>query len=79
MTNSPVIAQLLDQFKAQDHSVELVVMQGSKRLIVAKYSQGNACWEPTQAGLDLVSPPEPEPEPKVESKKPQPPRNLNIR
>ena len=60
MANSPAIARLLDEFKAQDHGVQLVVLKGFDRVIAAKFSEGNQSWEPTQAGIDLLFPPEEE-------------------
>ena len=77
--NSPEVTRLLNEFHAQDHGVELVVLQGFKRISAAKYSEGNECWEPTQAGKDLLDPPTEVPVPAPEVAKGFPPKNINVK
>jgi hypothetical protein len=72
---SPEIARLLEEFKAQDLGVDMVVVQGFERIIAAKFSNGNKNWELTQDGRDLLDPPEIE---VVEAKTPAP-KNLDVR
>jgi len=79
--SSPEIDRLLNEFKAQDLAVDMVVMVGFKRLVVAKYVDGNQSWELTQDGRDLLDPPPAEedvPGPKAAPKGMQP-RNIDVR
>jgi molybdopterin-guanine dinucleotide biosynthesis protein len=72
---SPEVARLLEEFRAQDLGVDMVVVQGFKRITVAKFSNGNKSWELTQGGRDLLDPPEIE---VVEAKAPAP-KNIDVR
>jgi len=73
--NSPEIDRLLTEFKAQDLGVQLMVMRGFDRIVVANYSNGNECWELTQGGKDLLNPPE-EVEAEPVARKP---KNIDVR
>lgn len=76
--NSSDIDRLLGEFKAQDHSVQLVVMTGFNRVIAATFSEGNQGWELTDAGRDLLYPPD-ESAPTPEPPKGMQPRNIDVR
>lgn len=80
--NSPEIDRLLTEFKAEDLSVVMQVLQvingDNVRIVVAKFSDGNQSWEMTQAGRDLLTPPEVSAEVTPPPVAPAP-RNLDVR